>query len=408
MSNVLQQGPESEKASDIAFITMQNNFSGVLICPNAASRTYLLRALMAQRATIAGEFAAYPSYSHLPSILELDCDSYIIEIDTDQDLAFELVETICARKPSATVMVYTSMQDTTWMMSAMRAGAREFLAGTFQPEVLADALLRAAARRNEQAVKKTVGKISVFWGAKGGSGVTTLASNFAIGLRKETGGEVLLVDLNPQLGDVSVLLGLTPKFTISDALLNPKRLDQDFVATLVTEHASGISVIAAPEAYNSSVSVEPRAIGKFLEVVRNQFPYVVIDAGPALGVGLETLFQVANTMYLITELSIPSLRNAQRFITFLNGMGESKLELVVNRFDPRQVEFDQNHVTKALGVAPSWKVPNDYLAVQRSANTATPLIEEKSPIAAVLRSMARNACGKPPEQIKKKSWGIFG
>lgn len=404
---MLRQESGVEDAPDLEYPSMQNSVSVVLICPNSASRLDLLRALAAQRAAVAGEFTAYPSYAHLPSLIELDCDSYIIEMDTDQDVALECVETICDRKPSATVMVYTSAQDTSRMMAAMRAGAREFLAGNIQSEVLKQALLRAAARRNEQAVKKSVGKISVFWGAKGGCGVTTLACNFAIGLRHESGGEVLLVDLNPHLGDVSVLLGLSPRFTVCDALLNPKRLDQDFVNTLITKHPSGISVIAAPEAYDASVSIEPRAVGKFLEVVRNQFPHIVIDAGPTLGLGSQAMFQIADTIYLVTELSIPSLRNAQRFISFLDDRGGSKLALVVNRYDSRKAEFDENHVTKALGMAPSWKIPNDYLAVQRSANTGTPLIQEKSPIPAVLRSMARKACGKPPEEIKKKSWGIF-
>ena len=37
--------------------------------------------------------------------------------------------------------------------------------------------------------------------------MTTLASNFAIALQKESGREVVLVDLDVQLGDVSLVLG---------------------------------------------------------------------------------------------------------------------------------------------------------------------------------------------------------
>ena len=404
---MLQQENELD-TPELGLAVMPHNFNVVLICPDATSRTYLLRALSAQRTAIAGDFTTYPSYAHLPAVIESDCDAYVVEIDTDQELGLEIVEAICARKPSATVMVYTSVQNTNRMASSMRVGAREFLSGTIENEVLKNALLRASARRSEQAVNKAVGKIFVFWGSKGGSGVTTLASSFSIGLRNETGAEVLLLDFNPQLGDVSVLLGLTPKFTIADALLNPKRLDQEFVNTLVTKHGSGISVIAAPEAYTTNTVVEARSVGKLMEVVRNQFPYVVVDAGPGLGAGAETVFEVANTIYLVTELSIPALRNTQRCISFLNGVGESKLELVINRFDPRGTEFDENQVAKALGVVPRWKVPNDYLAVRRASNTGTPVILDRSPIAGTLCAMARKACGKPPEQPKKKSWAIFG
>ena len=80
-------------------------------------------------------------------------------------------------------MVYSHSGDTEKMVRSMRAGAREYLTGTSPKAMLHDALLRAAARRLEQTAKKTTGKCSVFWGTKGGSGVTTLATNFAIALR---------------------------------------------------------------------------------------------------------------------------------------------------------------------------------------------------------------------------------
>ena len=72
-----------------------------------------------------------------------------------------------------------------------------------------------------------------------------------------------------------------------DALQNAKRLDQDFISGLVMEHASGISVLASPDAYSAQPPSESRTVGKLLEVFRNQYPYVVIDAGRELGDGAE-------------------------------------------------------------------------------------------------------------------------
>src|ERR1035438_9512416 len=83
------------------------------------------------------------------------------------------------------------------LVSSMRAGAREFLYGSVMSPALGEALLRASARRMEMTDRRVRGKVLMFWGAKGGSGVTTLATNFAIALRQETGGEVALLDLNP-------------------------------------------------------------------------------------------------------------------------------------------------------------------------------------------------------------------
>jgi pilus assembly protein CpaE len=383
------------------------NSSVVLISPDEAGRRNLRRALEAQRATILREFAVYPSYAHLPAILDFDSDAFIVEMDSDPDIAMDLVEAVCTRKPSATVMVYSASHDGGQMVRSMRAGAREFLTGPILLTELREALGRAAARRLDQTSKKTRGKLMVFWGAKGGSGVTTLATNFAIGLRMETGAEVALLDLNPDLGDVAVLLGVTPRFTVAEALQNSKRLDHDFVTTLMTSHASGISILAAPDSYNPSVHSESRTVGKLMDVIGNEYPYVVIDAGRGLGDGIEPLFQMADTIYLVTQLNIPSLRNTQRFISHIQREGERHIELVVNRFDPRNTEFDNERVAKVLGMQPKWKIPNDYSAVHRSSNAGNPLILEKSPVANALRTMARVAAGRPGAAAKKKSWGLF-
>src|SRR5205085_2737201 len=131
-------------------------------------------------------------------------------------------------------------------------------------------------------------------------------------------------------------------------------------------------VIAAPDSYNASAPMENRTIGKLVELAANQFPYVVIDAGVGLGHGAGPVFQLASTIYLVTQVDIPSLRNSQRFLAYLRGQGEPRMELVVNRW--RKGEFDDAELAKALGVAPKWKVPNDYAAARGAADTGTPLM----------------------------------
>jgi pilus assembly protein CpaE len=206
---------------------------------------------------------------------------------------------------------------------------------------------------------------------------------------------------------VAVLLGLTPEFTVAEALNNAKRLDQEFLSTLVTRHHSGISVLAAPDTYSPSVSVEGRTVGRLVDVARKRYPYVVIDAGRDMGTGVETVLQMANTIYLVTQLDVLSLRNAQRLLSYIGRSGDQCIELVINRFDAKKTEFDDVRISKALGIAPRWKIPNDYAAARRTANTATPLIHEKSAAALGLRAMARAAAGKPAVVEKRRGFGLF-
>jgi pilus assembly protein CpaE len=408
MSDELQFRGSIDKGSAPRAGNPRTSAKIILICPDDTHRRSLLRSLEAQNATIASVLTTYPDYNQIVSLADVDFDAVIVDLDADSDTALDIVESICSRKSSGTVMVYSERNDSELLMASMRAGAREFLSGAVAPNVLTDALLRAAARRIEKGAKKTQAKILMFWGAKGGSGVTTLATNFAIALHRETGGPVALLDFNPHLGDVSVLLGLTPRFTITDALMNPNRLDEEFISTLVTEHRSGVSVFAAPDSYAASVPTDGGTFEKLVELVGGQFPYVVIDAGLGLGTSAEALFQLAGVVYLVTQVDISSLRNSQRFISYFQNLGGLQVELVLNRFEPRKVEFDEERLSKTVGMVPKWKVPNDYVAVRRASNIGTPLIEDKSPIGNVLHQMARSACGKQPEQGRKKGFGLFG
>lgn len=385
---------------------MQTNISVLMICPNDECRGMLRRILEGQHANVT-EKTAYPTYDSISHLVNSGCDAVLIEIDTDIDAALDVVEGLCRQNPHINVIVYSSARSADAMVRSMRTGAREFLSGVVSPALMSEALVRAAARRVENQSKKTLGKVLVFWGAKGGSGVTTLAANFALSLRSESGGEVVLLDLHPQLGDAAVFLGLKPEFTVADALTNPERLDEEFVSTLAAKHASGLHVVAAPDSYSSTVPVESRSIRKLLGFLQSRYPYVVVDASSGLGAGADAVVHMADQIYVVSQMDIPSLRNSQRFLAFLQRQRETGIELVLNRYEPGKADLDEERVTKALGVAPKWRVPNDYAAVRRAANNGTPLIAEKSPVSHTIREMARAACGKQPASRERKGFSLF-
>lgn len=380
----------------------------VLISPDEKWRRALGQVVGEVHGGMVREFTAYPSSAVLATP-ELAGAVVIVEVDSDITAGLELVENISQNNAGSTVMVFSASDAPGLLVRCMRAGAREFLGLENLAANLREALARAAARRAEiEERKKVRGRLLVFWGAKGGVGVTTLASNFAIALRKESGGPVALVDLNLQLGGVAVLLGIKPRFTLLDALRNPGRVDREFVSTLMTQENSGLAVLPSADEYVPSVQIGNGTVNKVVEILREQHSYIVVDAGPGLGHSTEVLFGSADTTYVVTQLDIPSLRNAQRFIAHRKRLRDPVLEVVLNRFEPRKLEYDEERITKAIGLAPRWKVPNDYAAVRRSQNTGLPLASGDSPVARSLLVMARAACGKPVVEGKRSRLGFLG
>jgi pilus assembly protein CpaE len=385
--------------------------SVLLIGPDYGRRRILGQAFLDQQVSIAGELGAYPNFNSVLKLTESGCDVVVVDLDGDVDVALNLVEDICSHNPALTVMVFSSSREPDLLVRCMRAGARELLMEPLKQSALVDAIVRASGRRLElDRQKKVAGKVLVFRGAKGGSGVTTMATNFAVALKQESGQEVVLVDLNLELGDAGVVLGLKPDFSVKDALKNSSRLDQDFVTSLLTEHGSGVWVLSAPDDHGAAPEIEPGVLGKLLYILRDSFPFVVVDAGPSLGPAGNVVFEMADLVYLVMQVDIPSMRNALRLIASIQGPmdGPSRIELVLNRYDPRKLEIEEGQVARTLALPLKWKIPNDYGVVRRSLDAGVPLVTAKSPVSQVLVQMAQAACGKEVKDTKKKKFGFFG
>ena len=122
---------------------------------------------------------------------------------------------------------------------------------------------------------------------------------------------------------------------------------------------------------------------------------------------------MADLVYLVMQVDIPSLRNASRLISHLRRQaggqvhGVSRIEVGPQPLRPAQAGNRGGQIGKSLALPLKWKVPNDYAGVRRSIDAGIALASGSSPVAEALHHMARAACGKPIENGKKKRWGLF-
>ena len=132
--------------------------SVALIVPDAKRRRALAAAMAGSQATIVREIPDYPSRDAPAELAGLDCDVVVVDLDDDVGQAIEVIENICRRNSSITVMACSGRNDATLLRRSMHAGAREFLIEPLLPETVAEALARALARRPRQ--KEVPGKCS--------------------------------------------------------------------------------------------------------------------------------------------------------------------------------------------------------------------------------------------------------
>jgi pilus assembly protein CpaE len=353
------------------------------------------------------EFSSFPpNLDRIHKKLAQENDVVIIEVDVDPERAFELAEGLCATGRTY-VMAYSMRVDMRLAVRFMRAGVREFFTLPLDPAEVSAALMRASTRRAAppQDEKKT-GKLFVFLGSKGGCGVTTLASNFALALAQESDSTTLLIDLGLPLGDVAINLGIVTEYSIATALENPARLDANLLSTLVSKHSSGLSVLPAATDLSDAQATK-EAVDKLLRVTRDIYDFVVVDAGSRLDLMRSTLFEVSSTVYLVSQVGISELRNANRMISKFFITRDESLQIVLNRYKTNDLLFDEAQIAKALTRPAQWKIPDDYAATRRTRETATPMVMVDSTISQTIRLMAKTAAGLLPEKNGKKGFFSF-
>src|ERR1700704_6499313 len=202
-------------------------------------------------------------------------DVVLVDIATDAvTSALRAVELLHQELPDAAVFAVGPMTQPQLIVSAMRAGGREYIERPPPPPALLEPFARLSATRRKPGRENSRGKVFTIVNAKGGSGATTVAVNLALALQS-VHHSTALIDLAP-LGHCALHLNLKPAFTVSDAITNLHRLDSSLLDTFMARHAGGLQVLAGA---NAPAPIEPSAseFARLFDTMAGLFRYIVVD-----------------------------------------------------------------------------------------------------------------------------------
>src|SRR5207302_3979728 len=177
-------------------------------------------------------------------------DLVIVDARGDALLAMGNIERLRASAPGAAVFAVALAADPELILESMRAGANEFFTWPPAEETFHNAIRRMAGRRETAIGSKPPATTLVFFGAKGGAGTTTVAVNCGVELARLSKRSTVIVDLKAGLGEVSLFLGVRPRYTLIDAIDNLHRLDREFLRELVVKHKSGLEILAGADHFD--------------------------------------------------------------------------------------------------------------------------------------------------------------
>jgi pilus assembly protein CpaE len=248
------------------------------------------------------------------------------------------------------------------------------------------------------------GKLINMLGGKGGVGTTTLAVNLAVSLQEiNPASSVVLVDLNLQFGDVALYLDLDPLYTFGDIALDPSRFDEEFLTSLLSKHPSGLYVLPSADRVMEMNLQTVECVERSLEVLQRRFDYVILDSGHLIDDITAAALNRPSTLFLISTLTLPAVRNTKRLIDFLSRLNYSndRIEIIINRYRSKY-EISLYDFQHSLQQKPFCIVPNDYTTVSSSVSKGKPL-SMINPQAKITKSIQKLAM-ELSERNQKKSF----
>ena len=319
----------------------------------------------------------------------------------------DAVRTLRNEDPSLILIAVAEQVTSGLLRAAMRAGISEVIEAPLTEEKIEDAikqfandvLKRKVAAVVPVATHKDEGQIIVVMSAKGGSGKTVTATNLAILLTRFEDKKVALVDADLQFGDVCLVLQLEPRFTLVNAAHELHHLDTQLLESLLTDHPSGLKVMAAPlePAFADDISTE--SLITVVTLLRETYDYVIVDTASMLDELLLSLLEKADVILQVVDMDLPSVKNAKLALETLRLLKfpTSKVKLILNRSNAK-ARLDDKEIEGALKMSISAAIPSDG-AVAASMNEGRPVVESapKSRVAKGFESVAELIAGPVPE-----------
>lgn len=315
--------------------------------------------------------------------------------DSDQD-AISLAERVIQRKPRTFVILLMENVTLERMQMANAAGCHNIAPIPQEAKELCNLIHRVhntendritALDSNERATWSS--KILTVYGAKGGLGKTTIATNLALMMAKQK-KKVCLIDLDLLFGDVHVFLDIEPKETISDLMLEHSSTSIDAVRAFMTVHPSGIHILCAPKTPEYAETVSGDRIQSLLALLRSYYDYIIIDTGVNFSDPTLAALEASTTILFLTGLDVSILKNSKLAMSILESLGQKKkVRVIINR----AVEINSitvSDVQRIIDAPILARIPSDYLVAVAALNQGQPFVQcsPKSKLTLAIRDIA--------------------
>ena len=237
----------------------------------------------------------------------------VADVDAADESELAALERLMLRIGSwPPVVAVTASFDGAVARRLMQARVTDFLVKPVPPVELVRTCARVA--KPPASAETTEAQIFTFLPAVGGAGVTTLAVQTAMlllnsGARGKSA--TCLVDLDFQHGACADYLDIEPRLNLSEIEPRPERLDRQLLEVMMSQHPSGLAVVAAPNRPAEMRLFDPDVVTRLLDLVSSHFDYVVFDMPRTWFSWTDSVLLGSDKLFIVSETTVPGLASGQ-------------------------------------------------------------------------------------------------
>ncbi len=339
---------------------------------------------------------------------ELKPDLFLAAVEEPIARAVQTIESVRSIRPGAPVIAYSSSTDLATVRQVMHAGARDLLQHPFKVGELLTAIEMAMRNAEKEPgaaanVTQPAGTILTVFGAKGGIGKTTITTNIAAAIARNTDNSVLVMDLDTRFGDVAIMLDIEPSTTVAEMASQVQMLDRATFKSALIEHSSGVYVLPSPKHPNHWRQVEAEDIKELARFASRIFDYVILDTPGAFNDIVGAALDVANQVLVVTSVDMASIKDTSFVLDVLESEGfpEDRLFLTVNHPNGANA-IRAADIERVLRKQVYWEIPHDpQMTLSTQVGLPVVLAKPKSKAGINLAGLAAKITGKSVVQPKE-------
>ncbi len=386
---------------------MARNPKVIIVDGNLEARSELHKMLALAHVAVLGE----AGYGVDAQTLVEDAQPDVALVGVEEPVArgLQTVEALSASYPNLPIVVYSSLADGASVRRAMLAGARDYLTQPLDAETVISSI-RMVLDQEEHRQRRLTGEvpqmttaggtvITVF-GAKGGIGKTTIATNLATALVRETGQTVALVDMDTRFGDVAIMMDVPVDRNIADLTRRLDHVDRSTIKEYLVPHSSGVAILPAPSHPGDWNVVSPDHIEQIVRLLAQTHDFVILDTPGTFNEMVAAALEMATVVLLVTSMDVASIKDTVLALNMLRSWSfpREKVKLAINHANVAN-SVKEKDVVRTLEYEVFWQIPYDE-AVTKSTQLGQPIVLTKpnSRVGANLIDLARVIAGARPRQ----------